>query len=143
MHVARLLEHKGAEVVTVSRSASVSEALAALAHYEIGALVVTDDGRRIAGILSERDIVRALNVAGSMVLDQRVATLMSINPQTCEPKDVLDDLMGRMTELRIRHLPVVIDGEVSGIVSIGDVVKARIDELEATHRQMVDYISAR
>ncbi len=143
MHVARLLEHKGAEVVTVSRSASVSEALATLAHYEIGALVVTDDGRRIAGILSERDIVRALNVAGPMVLDQRVATLMSINPQTCEPTDVLDDLMGRMTELRIRHLPVVIDGEVSGIVSIGDVVKARIDELEATHRQMVDYISAR
>jgi CBS domain-containing protein len=143
MHVATLLSGKGAEVVTVPRSASVAEALGVLARHQIGALVVSDDGRRIAGIISERDIVRALDAAGPMVLDQRVATLMSIHPQTCQPTDVLEDIMGRMTELRVRHLPVVVDGEVAGIVSIGDVVKARIDELEANHRQLVDYITAR
>jgi len=143
MHVATLLAGKGAEVVTVPRSTAVSEALGVLARHQIGALVVSDDGRRIAGIISERDIVRALDAAGPMILDQRVATLMSIHPETCQPSDVLEDIMGRMTDLRVRHLPVVVDGEVAGIVSIGDVVKARIDELEANHRQLVEYITAR
>ena len=143
MHVATLLAGKGSQVVTVPRSASVAEALGTLARQHSGALVVSDDGRRIAGLISERDIVRALDAAGPMILDQRVATLMSIHPATCQPSDVLEDIMGRMTELRVRHLPVVVDGEVAGIVSIGDVVKARIDELEANHRSLVDYITAR
>ena len=143
MHVAKLLEAKGSEVVTIRRSASVSDALGEFTRRGIGSLVVSDDGRTMAGIITERDVIRAVDVAGPMVLGQAVSTLMSITPVTCRPHDVVEEVMASMTDRRVRHVPVVTDGELAGIISIGDVVKARIDELERDHRELVDYINAR
>ena len=143
MHVAKVLDRKGAEVATIRPTASVAEAIAELARLSIGALVVTKDDVVSAGIITERDVVRSLNIAGASILKRPVADLMTADVAVCTPSDMVDDIMGRMTDLRIRHLPVMADGALCGIVSIGDVVKARIDELEDDHRHLVDYISAR
>lgn len=143
MHVAKLLETKGAQVATIRRDASVGQALGELCRRSIGSLVVSPDGRRMHGIITERDILRALEAAGPMVLEQDVSTLMSISPKTCRPSDVVEQVMATMTDERVRHLPVVHEDELVGLVSIGDVVKARIDELEHDHRELVDYINAR
>ena len=143
MHVAKVLDRKGAQVATIRPTATVAEALAELARLSIGALVVTKDDVVPAGIITERDVVRSLNIAGASILKRPVADLMTADVAVCTPSDMVDDIMGRMTDLRIRHLPVMADGALCGIVSIGDVVKARIDELEDDHRHLVDYISAR
>ena len=143
MHVAKVLDRKGAEVATIRPTATVAEAIAELARLSIGALVVTKDDVVPAGIITERDVVRSLNIAGASILKRPVADLMTADVAVCAPSDMVDDIMGRMTDLRIRHLPVMADGALCGIVSIGDVVKARIDELEDDHRHLVDYISAR
>ena len=143
MHVAKVLDRKGAEVATIRPTASVAEAIAELARLSIGALVVSKDDVVPAGIITERDVVRSLNIAGASILKRPVADLMTADVAVCSPSDMVDDIMGRMTDLRIRHLPVMADGALCGIVSIGDVVKARIDELEDDHRHLVDYISAR
>ena len=143
MHVAKVLDRKGAEVATIRPTASVAEALAELARLSSGALVVSKDDVVPAGIITERDVVRSLNIAGASILKRPVADLMTADVAVCSPSDMVDDIMGRMTDLRIRHLPVMADGALCGIVSIGDVVKARIDELEDDHRHLVDYISAR
>ena len=143
MHVAKVLDRKGAEVATIRPTASVAEAIAELARLSIGALVVSKDDVVPAGIITERDVVRSLNIAGASILKRPVADLMTADVAVCTPSDMVDDIMGRMTDLRIRHLPVMADGALCGIVSIGDVVKARIDELEDDHRHLVDYISAR
>ncbi len=143
MHVAKVLDRKGAEVATIRPTATVAEAIAELARLSIGALVVTKDDVVPAGIITERDVVRSLNIAGASILKRPVADLMTADVAVCTPSDMVDDIMGRMTDLRIRHLPVMADGALCGIVSIGDVVKARIDELEDDHRHLVDYISAR
>ena len=143
MHVAKVLDRKGAEVATIRPTATVAEAIAELARLSIGALVVTKDDVVPAGIITERDVVRSLNIAGASILKRPVADLMTADVAVCSPSDMVDDIMGRMTDLRIRHLPVMADGALCGIVSIGDVVKARIDELEDDHRHLVDYISAR
>ena len=143
MHVAKVLDRKGAEVATIRPTATVAEAIAELARLSIGALVVTKDDVVSAGIITERDVVRSLNIAGASILKRPVADLMTADVAVCTPSDMVDDIMGRMTDLRIRHLPVMADGALCGIVSIGDVVKARIDELEDDHRHLVDYISAR
>jgi len=143
MHVAKVLDRKGAEVATIRPTATVAEAIAELARLSIGALVVTKDDVVPAGIITERDVVRSLNIAGTSILKRPVADLMTADVAVCAPSDMVDDIMGRMTDLRIRHLPVMADGALCGIVSIGDVVKARIDELEDDHRHLVDYISAR
>ena len=143
MHVAKVLDRKGAEVATIRPTATVAEAIAELARLSIGALVVTKDDVVSAGIITERDVVRSLNIAGASILKRPVADLMTADVAVCSPSDMVDDIMGRMTDLRIRHLPVMADGALCGIVSIGDVVKARIDELEDDHRHLVDYISAR
>jgi CBS domain-containing protein len=121
----------------------VGDVVAELARHRVGALVVSPDGRHIEGIVSERDIVRHLSEVRSDLLDDPVSTIMSTEVSTCRPDDDVESIMQLMTEKRIRHVPVVTDGELVGIVSIGDVVKSRIGELEKDRNELLEYISAR
>ena len=132
MKVREILEHKGRRVVTIRPDATISTAVHRLALERIGALVVSEDGGSIAGILSERDIVRALVEDGGAImgLDRRVADLMTTGVRTCGPDDNVKSVMGDMTRHRFRHMPVVEDGRLAGLVSIGDVVKSRLEEME-------------
>jgi CBS domain-containing protein len=127
-----ILGDKGRRVVTIRPDASVSTAVHRLALEKIGALVVSEDGHRVAGIISERDIVRALASDGAELLapSHRVADLMTKNVITCTMDDTVKHLMAEMTRRRIRHFPVLEDGQLAGIVSIGDVVKNRLGEVE-------------
>ena len=143
MRISTLLSQKGDEVVTIGTTATVGDAVTALVGHSIGALVVSDDGRHIAGIVSERDVVRALHRGSRALLAEPVTSIMSTAVRTCALDDDTDQLMVTMTERRIRHLPVLCDGELSGIVSIGDVVKTRMHELEQHRDELVDYINAR
>ncbi len=140
MQISQLLRRKGHDVVTVDGSESVRGALALLARHEIGALVVSGDGQRIDGILSERDIARGLHERGAGLLGDPVSRVMTADVHTCAPSVGVQDLARMMTDRRIRHVPIVDGDRLVGIVSIGDVVKARLDELEAERRQLVDYI---
>jgi CBS domain-containing protein len=140
VQIAHLLRHKGHDVATIDGSQSVRDALTVLAERRIGALVVSGDGRRIDGILSERDIARGLHERGAGLLGDPVTSVMTAEVHTCVPESQLTDLARLMTDERVRHVPVVEDGVLIGIVSIGDVVKARLDELEEERRQLVDYI---
>ena len=141
MQISQLLRHKGHEVATIDGSADVRAALAMLAERGVGALVVSSDGRRVEGIVSERDVARGLNERGAELLTQPVSTLMTVEVHTCPPAARVTDLAQTMTDHRVRHVPVVDDdGVLVGIVSIGDVVKARLDELEDERKQLVDYI---
>ncbi|MBK9178024.1 MAG: CBS domain-containing protein [Acidimicrobiales bacterium] len=141
MQVTRLLRGKGTYVFTVSSDAVVREVVANLTLHGVGALVVSDDGRSIAGIVSERDVVRRLHEEGPAILDARVADIMTTEVHTCSPDDDVEQLMALMTEQRVRHVPVVVEGELAGIVSIGDVVKSRIGELESERKALVEYIT--
>jgi CBS domain-containing protein len=140
VQISQLLRRKGREVVTVDSTESVRGALDLLARHGIGALVVSADGRRIDGILSERDIARGLHERGAALLDDPVSSVMTAEVHTCVPSVGVHDLAQMMTDRRVRHVPVVDDDQLIGIVSIGDVVKARLDELEDERRQLVDYI---
>ena len=141
MQVSVLLQGKSPDVVTVDGSATTSDALAVLAEHHIGAVVVSADGAAIDGVLSERDIARALAARGAAVLDEAVSGLMTTSVFTCEPDTTVEQLMALMTEHRIRHVPVVVDGRLTGIVSIGDVVKDRISALEHETKALHSYIS--
>jgi len=141
MRVSGILAHKGSTVATIAPEARVSDAAAELRLRGVGALVVSADGRHIDGILSERDIVRRLAERGEHALGEIVADVMSTRVNTCAPDDTAEHLMRVMTEHRHRHLPVVSDDLLVGIVSIGDVVKSRLTELEEEARKMHDYIS--
>jgi CBS domain-containing protein len=143
MQISKVLAAKGDDVATISRSATVADALGQLAFRGVGALVVSEDGRHAEGMVSERDIVRALHVVGPKVVELTVADVMTELVRSCSLNDNIDSLMAMMTDLRVRHLPVLVDGELAGIVSIGDVVKSRIDELEKDREQLVEYIGAR
>jgi CBS domain-containing protein len=144
MHVHHILSAKGTDVATIVPGASLADATASLRDHGVGALVVCGDDRRIAGIVSERDVVRALASHGSSTLGRDVASVMSRQVTTCRADDTIDSLMELMTEQRIRHLPVVDgDGALAGIISIGDVVKARVGQLETENNQLHDYIQAR
>jgi CBS domain-containing protein len=135
-----ILRGKGKQVVTISPEATVTELLALLAEHNVGALVVSPDGSSVAGIVSERDVVRLMNGtpdAGHV----RVSAIMTEQVHTCTPDDHIDDMMRLMTEERIRHVPVVVDSRLTGIVSIGDVVKSRIGELEFEREQLSHYIT--
>ena len=144
MNVHAILSMKGTEVATIGPDATIEEATAALRDQKVGALVVSTDGSQISGIISERDIVRALAERGTATLDGDVASTMSSDVVTCRPADTVHDLMGMMTAQRIRHLPVVDDdGSLAGIVSIGDVVKFRLDELQAENDDLYGYIQGR
>ncbi|HEY4602820.1 MAG TPA: CBS domain-containing protein [Blastococcus sp.] len=140
MQISQLLRHKGREVATIDGTESVRAALAVLAEKGIGALVVSSDGRRIDGILSERDVARGLHTRGAGLLAEPVSAVMTEQVHTCSPHASVHELARTMTDHRVRHVPVVEDDVLIGIVSIGDVVKARLDELENERRQLVDYI---
>lgn len=140
MRIADVLKNKGADVVTVGPSATVTELIAALAERNVGALPVVDGGS-LVGIVSERDVVRRLHAGGASVLAATVAEIMTTGVITCAPGDDAADLAGVMTRRRFRHLPVVVDGQLVGIVSIGDLVKARIDLLESEREQLQSYIA--
>ena len=140
MHIRQLLRRKGADVATIDAAASVRTALALLTEHGVGALVVSQDGRRVDGIVSERDVVRALHERGAGLLADPVASVMTARVHTCVPDAGVEELARTMTEHRVRHVPVVEHDALVGIVSIGDVVKARLDQLEEERAQLVDYI---
>ena len=142
MRVEDVLRHKagGGEVATVPGDATVGEALARLVERNIGALVVTADGEHVDGVVSERDVARGLHARGVDVVGDLVSTLMTAEVHTCTPGTAVTDLTRLMTEHRVRHVPVLVAGRLAGIVSIGDVVKARLDELETEREQLVGYI---
>lgn len=144
MHVQSILKVKGTAVATIDPEATLGDATASLRDHGVGALVVSRDGRTIDGIVSERDVVRALAAHGGSTLGRDVASAMSTTVTTCHGHDTVDELMSMMTERRVRHVPVVDDaGQLEGIISIGDVVKARVGQLEAENNQLHDYIQAR
>lgn len=142
MRVRDVLAHKGHDVVTVRPDATCRELLALLARHNIGAVVVSSDGTSVAGIVSERDVVRHLNERGAAVLDEPVSRLATLVVATCGPDDPLDELRETMTLRRVRHIPVLSDGRLIGIVSIGDVVKSTISELEDEKRHLIDYLQS-
>lgn len=141
MRISEILRSKGEEVTTIEPGANVRRLLGLLAEHNIGAVVVSTDGASIEGIVSERDVVRRLHEHGAGLLDAPVSQIMTTTVRTCEPGDDVEGLRAVMTEHRFRHVPVVRDGSLVGIVSIGDVVKSAIAELETEREQLVDYIS--
>lgn len=140
-NIGEILDRKGAEVATIAPDSSLHDAIALLGEKRIGALVVSHDGSAVDGILSERDIVRVLARSGAEVLDQPVESVMTKKVATCDRSTTADEVMGRMTESRFRHMPVVVDGSLAGIISIGDVVKSRMDELEVRADNLESYVT--
>jgi CBS domain-containing protein len=142
VNVRSILGAKGSAVVTIGDAASLADAVMTLRDNHIGALVVSNDGQHIDGIVSERDVVRALANHGASALGRSVSSVMSTDVVTCRVDDAVESLMLSMTERRIRHLPVVDDdGVLGGVISIGDVVKARLGQLETENQQLYDYIT--
>ncbi len=141
MNVAAILRQKGRAVTTAPPSITLIEVARRLAHKRIGAIVVVDAQGEIVGIVSERDIVKALSEAGPDCLMQPVSQRMTRQVATCQEADTLDELMAMMTARRFRHLPVVTDGGLAGIVSIGDVVKHHVAEIEMEATAMRAYIA--
>lgn len=141
MTVRAILSRKGRDVVTIEPGASLSDAARLLSVHGIGAVIVTDAGARLAGLLSERDIVRTLAARGPTALALRVDEVMTRRVVTCAESDTLAELMERMTTRKFRHLPVVESGRLVGIVSIGDVVKSRLEEIEAESSALREYIA--
>jgi CBS domain-containing protein len=140
MRVKDVLRNKGPVVVTVRPDATCRALLALLAERNIGAVVVSEDGVTVGGIVSERDVVRRLNDRGDAVLDGPVSDIAVWQVSTCGLDDHVDELCTTMTQRRIRHLPVVDHGRLVGIVSIGDMVKSRIDQLEFDRQNLIDYV---
>ncbi|MDT7653300.1 MAG: hypothetical protein QOI36_4706 [Pseudonocardiales bacterium] len=140
MRIADVLRNKGTDVATVAPTASVTQLIAELAAHNVGALPVVDDGE-LVGIVSERDVVRRLDGIGAALLEASVGDIMTTEVTTCSPEDGVADLAAIMTARRFRHLPVVVEGRLAGIVSIGDLVKARIDLLESERKQLESYIA--
>lgn len=141
MRIADVLRNKGAEVATIDPGVTVGGVIAALAEGNYGALPVVD-GETLVGIVSERDVVRGLNEHGPGLLGSSVVEIMTMEVVTCSPEDSALELSRVMTDRRIRHLPVTVDGKLVGIVSIGDMVKARIDSLEVEREQLQSYIAS-
>lgn len=141
MTVKAILSRKGREVVTIAPTATLSEAVKLLAGRRIGAAVVTGADNRVAGILSERDIVRMLGERGPAVLEDNVAAVMTRKVTTCTEADTIAVIMERMTSGKFRHLPVVEQGRLTGVISIGDVVKFRVEEMEKEQDALREYIA--
>jgi CBS domain-containing protein len=141
MTVMAILSRKGSDVVTIAPAAQLSDAVKLLAERRIGAIVVTGPGDRVAGILSERDIVRMLAERGPAALDEQVGAVMTRNVVTCTGAETMPDIMERMTAHRFRHLPVVEQNRLIGIISIGDVVKRRVEEIEGETNALREYIA--
>ena len=142
MKAKHILQSKGAEVFAVSPDDTIAAAVSVLNDKNIGAVVVRDNRGEAVGILSERDVVRRLGDKGVEAISMRVGDCMTNNPYTCAPDDTVDDLMARMTDKRIRHLPVQSDGRIIGVISIGDVVKRKIQEAEQEAAALKEYISS-
>ncbi|WP_216900344.1 CBS domain-containing protein [Nocardia alni] len=140
MRISEVLRNKGAEVVTIGPEATVRELLGVLAEHNVGAVVVSVDGVSVDGIVSERDIVRRLHRVGAGVLDSPVREIMTAVVHTCAPEDRVESLRSTMTQHRIRHLPVLSNGRMVGIVSIGDVVKHAISELQTEREHLEQYL---
>ncbi|HET8729114.1 MAG TPA: CBS domain-containing protein [Alphaproteobacteria bacterium] len=141
MTVELILKLKGTEVVTIAPDMTLEKAARLLSERRIGALVISSNGQSVDGILSERDIVRAMARLGRDALDAPADKAMTRDVVTCSRTDRVEDLMAVMTAKRIRHLPVVEDGVLAGMISIGDVVKSRIEEVELEARSLREYIS--
>ena len=143
MLIADVLRGKtaGSTLATTTPSATVAELLDLLARFNVGALPVVDDEQQLVGIVSERDVVRQLHERGHDLLDARVGDIMSADVVTCSPRDRAADLARVMTDRRIRHLPVCDESGLVGIVSIGDLVKTRIDQLEREREHLASYIT--
>ncbi len=142
MRISDLLRQKGDLVVSVKPDQSVIELLDLLAQHKVGALVVSADGTQLDGIVSERDVVRQLQKYGPELLSAPVRDIMTAQVHTCPPDTELDELMRVMTDGRFRHVPVLDDGRLVGIISIGDVVKHRIDELQSERDHLTAYINS-
>ncbi|WP_295694167.1 CBS domain-containing protein [Lapillicoccus sp.] len=140
MKISDVLRSKGEGVVTIRPADTVHRLLEVLAEHRIGALVVSEDGSSVAGIVSERDVVRHLHRSGVGILDGPVSFIMTTQVTTADIDDELETLARTMTDKRIRHLPVTLNGRLHAIVSIGDVVKMRIDSLQSERDQLVGYI---
>jgi CBS domain-containing protein len=141
MNVETILQNKGRAVATIRPDETVGAAVDALVSRNIGALVASDDGEKVDGIISERDIVHALAQYGSGLLTLTVAEVMTRQVVTCDPAESVGELMAEMTNRRIRHFPVVLNGRLCGIVSIGDVVKNRLDEIEYETKSLRSFIA--
>lgn len=142
MRIFEVLAGKGSAVLTVAPQATVHELLDRLAEHHVGALVVSPEGTTVAGIVSERDVVRRLATDGPGLLSHPVSEIMTTQVRTCTTDDTVEQLMELMTERRFRHVPVVEGGRLLGIVSIGDVVKQRLAELQTERDHLTAYISS-
>jgi CBS domain-containing protein len=140
MRISDVISRKGSDVVTVRPDDTVARLLSLLAEHRIGALVVSSDGVRVDGIVSERDVVRQLHARGAAVLEVTVSAIMTSDVETCDLGTDVESLARRMTDRRVRHIPVVSQGRLQGIVSIGDVVKQRLDELQEERDSLVGYL---
>jgi CBS domain-containing protein len=141
MTVKAILSRKGGDIVTIAPTATLTAAVKLLAERRIGAIIVTGPDNRVAGILSERDIVRTLNERGPAALDENVGAVMTRKVTTCTEADTIAFIMERMTEGKFRHLPVVDQGRLVGVISIGDVVKYRIEEVVHDADALREYIA--
>lgn len=142
MPVAHILKQKGSAVITVKPEDSVQSIVDTLSKHRIGAVLVIDKEGQLAGIVSERDVVKAMAGDAGSVLRKVAADIMTARVHTCSPADSEADLMGLMTEHRIRHLPVMASGKLAGMISIGDVVKHRMDMMEREAEEMKTYIAS-
>ena len=142
MRVEDVLRHKGRGATTIRPETPCRELLAVLAERNIGAVVVSVDGETVGGIVSERDVVRRLHDRGDAILDGPVSAITVWEVSVCAPCDQVEQLRETMTERRVRHVPVVEDGRLVGIVSIGDVVKSTIDQLEFDRQNLIDYVQS-
>jgi CBS domain-containing protein len=141
MLISDVLRVKGTQVITVIPDTTVRQLVAILAEHRIGAVVVSHDGIAVDGIVSERDVVQALAQRGAAVMSAKVTAIYTAQVHTVTPQSPIEDIMRMMTERRVRHAPVVADGRLQGIVSIGDVVKIRLGELQAERTALTDYIT--
>jgi CBS domain-containing protein len=142
MHISDVLRGKGSDVVTVPPDTCVRDFLDVLAEFGIGAAVVSADGHSVDGIVSERDVARSLSERGAVVLSEDISSIMTREVVCAVPTDHVDALFAVMTEQRIRHIPVLVDDRLAGLVSIGDLVKHRVSELESERDSLAQYISS-
>lgn len=141
MQVAKILENKGSDVYTIAPNATIEAAISALRDHGIGALVVSSNGVTVEGIVSERDFMHGLADQGAGLLSSPVSSVMTQEVLTCTRQDTSRDLLGHMTERRVRHVPVVENGVLCGMISIGDAVKSRLDEVQHEADALREYIS--
>lgn len=141
MRVKHILSSKGNQVVTVKTTDTVRTTLLSLKTHNFGALVVSDDGESVDGIISERDLVRAMVDEGRDLLDMVVGDLMTRAVTTCGPEDDIEDVMDTMTDGRFRHMPVIVEGKLAGVISIGDLVKHRMGELVDETKALREYVT--